>query len=119
MTTTQCPKCHVDNPETSRFCADCGTQLISKDDISLSQTETILAPQEELATGTIFAERYQIIEQLGKGGMGRVYRVLDKKLNEEIALKLIKPEIALDKKTVERFSHELKIARKISHKKQS
>ncbi|NIO49452.1 MAG: hypothetical protein GTN73_08490 [Candidatus Aminicenantes bacterium] len=40
--------------------------------------------------------------------MGRVYRVLDKKLKEEIALKLIKPEIASDKKTVERFSNELK-----------
>jgi tetratricopeptide (TPR) repeat protein len=48
--------------------------------------------------------------------MGRVYRVLDKKLNEEIALKLIKPEIAKDKKTIERFSNELKIARKIGHK---
>jgi tetratricopeptide (TPR) repeat protein len=48
--------------------------------------------------------------------MGKVYRVLDKKLTEEIALKLIKPEIAKDKKTVERFSNELKIARKIGHK---
>jgi serine/threonine-protein kinase len=66
-----------------------------------------------LATGTTFAGRYEIIEELGKGGMGKVYRVLDKKLNEEVALKLIKPEIALDKKTVERFSNELKIARKI------
>ncbi len=114
--TTQCPICHSDNPETSRFCADCGSQLITVDDISVSLTETILAPKEELPTGSIFAGRYQIIEQLGKGGMGRVYRVLDKKLNEEIALKLIKPEISLDKKTVERFSHELKTARKISHK---
>ena len=116
METTQCPKCHSDNPETSRFCADCGTQLILKDELSLSHTETILAPQEELTTGSMFAGRYQIIEQLGKGGMGHVYRVLDKRLNEEIALKLIKPEIASDKKTVERFSNELKIARKIGHK---
>jgi len=48
--------------------------------------------------------------------MGRVYRVLDKDLKEEVALKLIKPEIASDEKTLERFSNELKLARKISHK---
>ena len=47
--------------------------------------------------------------------MGKVYRVHDTKLNEEIALKLIKPEIAADKRTVERFRNEIKNARKISH----
>jgi len=73
-------------------------------------------PIEELSTGSMFAGRYQIIEELGRGGMGKVYRALDKKLNEEVALKLIKPEIASDKKTLERFSNELKIARKISHR---
>ncbi len=51
-------------------------------------TETMEAAQEELTTGSTFAERYQIIEELGKGGMGKAYRVLDKKLKEEIALKL-------------------------------
>jgi serine/threonine protein kinase/Tfp pilus assembly protein PilF len=48
--------------------------------------------------------------------MGRVYRVEDIKLKQEIALKLIKPEIASDKKTIERFRNELKTARMISHK---
>jgi serine/threonine-protein kinase len=48
--------------------------------------------------------------------MGRVYKVIDTKVKEKVALKLIKPEIALDKETVERFSNELKLARKIRHK---
>jgi serine/threonine protein kinase len=48
--------------------------------------------------------------------MGRVYRVLDTKLNEEVALKLIKPDIASDRKTLERFKNELKLARKVSQK---
>jgi Tol biopolymer transport system component len=48
--------------------------------------------------------------------MGKVYKVIDKQLNEEVALKLIKPEIASDKKTVKRFSNELKLSRKISHR---
>ncbi len=64
----------------------------------------------------MFANRYQIIEELGHGGMGRVYKVLDTKIGEKIALKLIKPEIGLDKKTIERFNNELKLARKIRHK---
>jgi len=109
-----CPKCKSANPESASFCADCGTQLHSSKDIEF--TETVEAPKEELTTGSTFAGRYQIIEELGKGGMGRVLRALDKKLNEEVALKLIKPEIAKDKKTIERFKNELKMARKISHR---
>ena len=48
--------------------------------------------------------------------MGRVYKVYDKKIKEIIALKLIKPEIAIKEKTTERFSNELRLARKISHR---
>jgi serine/threonine-protein kinase len=76
-------------------------------------TETIIAPKKELSTGSTFAGRYQIIEELGKGGMGKVYRVLGKKLNEGVALKLIKPEIAADKEMIKRFHNELRLARKI------
>jgi len=47
--------------------------------------------------------------------MGRVYKFLDKKVNEKIALKFIRPEIASDKKTVERFRNELKFASRIRH----
>jgi serine/threonine protein kinase/Flp pilus assembly protein TadD len=112
--TIKCPKCNADNPDSSRFCADCGTQLSSIEDVKV--TETMEAPKEELTTGSTFARRYQIIEELGKGGMGRVYKVLDTKINEKIAIKLIKPEIAKDKKTIERFSNELRLTRKIRHK---
>jgi predicted ATPase len=71
---------------------------------------------KELRRGTTFAGRYEIIEELGKGGMGRVYRVKDEKLDEEIALKVLKPEIAADKGIIERFKNELKFARKIAHR---
>jgi len=112
----ECPKCHFKYPEDTSYCSKCGTQLPSSEEISISHTETMESPKEELTTGSTFAERYQIIEELGKGGMGRVYRAVDKKLKEEVALKLIKSEIASDKKTIDRFSNELKIARKIAHK---
>lgn len=64
----------------------------------------------------MFAGRYLVIEMLGKGGMGKVYKVLDKEINEKVSLKLIRPEISFDQKTVERFQNEMKITRKIIHK---
>jgi len=112
----QCPKCQTENPETKQFCADCGTQLRPLKDIRPEVTETFQTPVKELTTGSTFAGRYQIIEELGHGGMGRVYKVLDTKIGEKIALKIIRPEAVLDRKTVERFSNELKLARKIRHK---
>jgi eukaryotic-like serine/threonine-protein kinase len=112
----KCPKCHFENPEDTFYCGKCATPLPSSKDISVSQTETLQTPIKELTTGSTFANRYQVIEELGKGGMGKVYRVLDKRLKEEVALKLIKPEIASDKETIERFSNELKLARRISHR---
>jgi serine/threonine protein kinase/Tfp pilus assembly protein PilF len=111
----KCPKCHSKNPDTQRFCGECGTQLIPAEKIP-SPTKTLETPKEEFTRGTTLANRYEFIEELGKGGMGSVYRVEDKKTNEELALKLIKPEIAADKKTIERFGNELKLARKIVHK---
>ena len=111
----KCPKCHAENPETKQFCADCGTRLSIPDPLQISVTRTLETKTDELARGVIFAGRYEIIEELGTGGMGRVYRAFDKKIDEEVALKLIKPEIVAERKTVERFRNELRIARKISH----
>ena len=73
----KCPKCHSENPETKQFCADCGTRLSPSGDIHPNVTETLQTPIRELTGGSSFAGRYQIIEELGKGGMGKVYRVLD------------------------------------------
>ena len=109
-----CPKCQHDNPDDTVYCGKCTTPLKPPEDLGV--TETIETPKEELTTGSTFAGRYQIIEELGKGGMGKVYKVHDTKIKEKIALKLIKPEIAKDKKTIERFSNELRLARKIRHK---
>jgi serine/threonine protein kinase/Flp pilus assembly protein TadD len=110
----KCPKCQNDNPETQKFCGECGTQLPSLKDIEV--TETLETPMEVLTRGTTFAGRFEIIEELGKGGMGTVYRVEDTKIGQDVALKLIKPEIASDKKTIERFRNELKTTRMISHR---
>jgi len=110
----KCPKCQTDNPDSQKFCGECATPLPSSKEIPV--TETLETPKEELTTGSTFAGRYQIIEELGRGGMGEVYKAQDTEIKEKIALKLIKPEISSDKKTIERFQNELKLARKISHR---
>lgn len=112
----KCPRCTSSNPESARFCLDCGTKLKSSDKVDVSHTKTLETPFKEFTRGTVLADRYEIIEELGQGGMGRVYRVEDKKVHEEVALKLIRPDIVADMITIDRFRSELKIARKIRHK---
>jgi len=112
----KCPKCQLDNPADSSFCSKCGTQISPATEISSSPTETLQVPIKELSAGSTFASRYHIYEELGKGGMGRVYKALDKEIEEKVALKLLNPDIAADIRTIERFRNELKTARQISHK---
>jgi TolB-like protein/Tfp pilus assembly protein PilF/predicted Ser/Thr protein kinase len=110
----KCPKCHFENPDDTLYCGKCSTPLKPLEEIS--PTKTLETPAKGLTKGTTFASRYEVIEELGKGGMGWVYKALDKEINEEVAIKLLKPEIASDESTVERFRNELKFARKIAHK---
>ena len=115
--THRCPKCNTENPPQSKFCSECATALTGvESEAPASPTQTLETPREELTTGSTFAGRYQIIEELGRGGMGKVYKVFDTEIHEKIALKLITPELAADEKTIERFCNELKSARNISHK---
>jgi serine/threonine protein kinase/tetratricopeptide (TPR) repeat protein len=109
----RCPKCQHENPEAATFCADCGTRLASQE---FSVTKTLETPTKRLEMGSIYAERYEILEDLGIGGMGEVYKVKDEKLDEEMALKVLKPEIAANKDMIARFKNELKLARKIAHR---
>ena len=81
-----------------------------------SVTRTLETKPEGLGKGELFAGRFELIEELGAGGMGIVYRAYDKQVGEEIALKILHPEIALDERTVDRFRNEIKLARRISHR---
>ncbi len=116
---TKCPQCSGENADTQRFCGDCGTPLaveLRPNTPVPAADETLPLPSLDLDAGELFARRYQVVEELGMGGMGRVYRVLDKKLNEEIALKVIRPDVASDRGIIARFSSELKLARQVVHR---
>src|SRR5579871_5057537 len=88
-----------------------------------SDSMTMAAPSQAQSAGTLdlqpgasFGSRYQIECLLGEGGMGAVYKVYDSELGREVALKLVKPELAKSAQTMQRFKRELLLASKISHK---
>jgi len=70
-----------------------------------------------LPRGRLFGDRYEILGTLGKGGMGIVYRARDRKLDEVVALKVLRPDmLAKDPSILERFKQEIKLARRITHR---
>ena len=69
-----------------------------------------------LKPGDVFADRYEILEVIGKGGMGTVYRARDRELDDDIAIKMLLPELVTNSTLVERFKSEIRLARKISHR---
>ena len=69
---------------------------------------------DRLEIGTILANRYEIVEVLGEGGMGAVYKARDTELDRIIALKVIRPELAKNPEILQRFKQELILARQVT-----
>ncbi|MGB8959302.1 MAG: serine/threonine-protein kinase [Candidatus Aminicenantales bacterium] len=112
----KCPRCQNDNPEGTRFCGRCGREMPGSGETLPTGTATFQTPSKGLERGTTFARRFEIIEEIGQGGMGTVYKAFDSKIREVVALKLLKPEIASDPEVVERFRNEIKLARQVAHR---
>ncbi len=96
-------------------------------DGALTRGETLVArptPQDAAArafagprVGTLFAARYEVTALLGRGGMGTVYRAVDRELDDDVALKVLLPE-AFDEGSVatQTLKQEIRLARKITHR---
>ena len=68
------------------------------------------------APGTVLGARYEILQLLGQGGMGAVYKAKDLELDRAVALKVIRPELAIHPEILQRFKQELILARQITHR---
>lgn len=68
-----------------------------------------------LREGEIFAGRYRVVGEIGRGGMGRVYRAMDLELDVEVAVKVIRPEFLDDERMIIRFRNEILLAREVTH----
>ncbi len=126
-----CPFCSRTVPDDSRVCPYCANPLPSAPVIP-----TMTAPPKpaeasfhsgfgssssdsidnaRFTPGTMLADRYRIVGLLGKGGMGEVYRADDLKLRQPVALKFLPEALSKDPKKLERFLHEVRVARQVSH----
>ncbi len=113
----QCPKCYTLNSEDSQFCSKCGAALEdAHDTISYGSPEKVPAEATiYFKSGEMFDNRYRIIEEIGRGGMGLVYKAEDTELNITVALKIIHPKHSSNPVFIHRFKKETLIARSISH----
>jgi eukaryotic-like serine/threonine-protein kinase len=90
-------------------------------EVASAETASIAAVSAQAGVrvekGELFAGRYEILATLGKGGMGVVYRANDRKLDDVVALKVLRPDVLKDDPThIERFKQEIRLARKITHR---
>ena len=92
-----CPACGAENEAAAQVCFTCRAVL------------------RVITQGTIIGSRYEVESLLGRGGMGTVYRARDLVLDEAVALKVLRPEIAATEEMAERFRTEIRLARKVSH----
>jgi len=81
---------------------------------ALNATVTGILAATDLRSGELVAGRYRILKLLGMGGMGVVYQAHDIELDIDVALKLLRPELASRPDAFERFRQELLLARQVS-----
>jgi formylglycine-generating enzyme required for sulfatase activity/tRNA A-37 threonylcarbamoyl transferase component Bud32 len=116
MSKVKCPKCELVNPEGRDTCARCTSPLPRVKIEMVAPSAPAAAPgQFAFRPGQVVASRYSVIDVIGRGGMGCIYRVRDNVLKEDVALKTLLPQFMRDATVVERFFNEARIARGLSH----
>ncbi|MBP1777988.1 MAG: Adenylate cyclase [candidate division NC10 bacterium] len=110
-----CPRCHADNPDSSSYCGNCGAPLGPAGPDVASLTRPLETPAHDLRPGSPIAGKYRIIDRLGAGGMGVVYRAEDLRLKRRVALKFLPPHLVDSREFMTRFLLEAQAAAALSH----
>lgn len=87
----KCPKCQFENPDSTRFCGNCYEPLKPSEEVFITDTRTLRTSFKDMNVGKIIAEKYKLLEELGKGGMGIVFKAEQiRPIKRNVALKIIK-----------------------------
>jgi serine/threonine protein kinase/tetratricopeptide (TPR) repeat protein len=111
----KCPKCYADNPDSSRFCGNCATRLTQDGQPLSPLTKTLETPACVLSQGSLIAGKYRIIQEIGRGGMGIVYKAEDTSLDRKVAIKFLPEEMYQNPTARSRFIREAKAAAALDH----
>src|SRR6266853_2917969 len=76
----------------------------------------IFPKKNQLQPGDVLGGRFEILQVLGEGGMGTVYKAVDREVDHAVALKLIRPDLAAHPAILARFKQELLTARQVTHR---
>lgn len=107
----KCPKCQTNNPDDSKYCKECAAPLMPSKDVSVTKTL-----QKPLANSSkTIAGKYKILAELGRGGIGIVYKAKDIRLKRTVALKFLPAELKKDKEVKDRFFQEAQAAAALNH----
>jgi serine/threonine protein kinase/tetratricopeptide (TPR) repeat protein len=113
--TIKCPKCHSDNTDTARFCSNCATRLGKAGPEQAPLTKTLPTPIPIISKDSLIADKYKIVDEVGAGGMGIVYKAEDLKLKRTVALKFLPLQLPESTELKERFLIEAQAAAALSH----
>ncbi len=111
----RCSSCSHENPSGLSRCERCQTPLPSASSEEATRVSQAPAGDLQFHRGQVVNSRYTVLDLIGRGGMGCIYKVHDNVLGEDVALKTLLPQFLRDKMVVERFFNEARIARKLAH----